>query len=234
MTCNFTPTNQQLQELKTWLKAEEDLSQSGFFCNWDTIEKAFKKSCLIVFIYNNEIVGFLSWSTFSAPYVYIDIMEIHPNHRKKGFGKRMFEACEIYFKNKEFLAMILCCEPRESEAFWRKMCFTKFPPTGYTQPDLKYYKPLIEVNELIDSYLDIDDKLELWDVEPYEIYNVPPRWTWLVNKNSPPILQPCNGDWNLRLTKNGVIIKEDKVKYFSDDYGALSGEFLSIDTKNYF
>jgi hypothetical protein len=64
------------------------------------------------------------------------------------------------------------------------------------------------------------NRLELWDVEPHLADRRNPRWCWNIEledgKLIPPIIQVCNDNWNLRWTKNGQIIKQDKVKYFAD------------------
>ena len=233
MIINSEPNIRQLNELETWLKQEFDTSKEGFYCNWNTIQKSFKRNQLITCSINDEIVGFISWSTNSKrQYVDIDIFEIHPKFRQLGYGKRLYQLGETYFKSKDFKAVILFCEPRESEPFWRKMNFIKFPPRGYSESDLYYYRPLIEVNLPVDEAT--DNKLELWDMQPYAINGKRPKWIWDINSNSQPVLHPCNGDWNLRLTKKGVVLKEDRVKCFDNTEDILLGPLLYLDTRKYF
>ncbi|PKP51210.1 MAG: hypothetical protein CVT92_13290 [Bacteroidetes bacterium HGW-Bacteroidetes-1] len=99
------------------------------------------------------------------------------------------------------------------------MGFIKFPTRGYSESELTFFRPLIEVTKSNGNPDDFN-KLELWDVEPYQSTNNSPRWIWNLelsnNKLEKPIIQPCNVNWNLRWTKNGKIVREDKVKYFSD------------------
>jgi hypothetical protein len=128
----------------------------------------------------------------------------------------------------------LFCAPIESEKFWKKMDFIKFPDRGYSESELTYYKPLIEIQQTTKN--NSDNKIELWNVEPYQIKNHEPKWTWEINSNLDklllPIIQPCNCNWNLRLTKNGKQIKEDKVKYFSDKNRIEYSPFLLITELN--
>ena len=233
MKINNAPNIHQLNELEGWLKSEYDNTKEGFYCNWDTIKKSYQRQQLITCSTDAGIVGFVSWSTgCENGYVEIDIFEKHPNFRKRGYGKQLYKLAETYFKSEGFKVIILFCEPRESEPFWRKMNFIKFPLRGYSESDLYHYKPLVEVNQNVTEAT--DDKLELWDMQPYAINGKKPRWVWHVNSNSEPVIQPCNGDWNLRLTKSGVIIKEDRVKNFDNAEDILLGPLLYLDTKKYF
>ncbi|OJV54282.1 MAG: hypothetical protein BGO31_13105 [Bacteroidetes bacterium 43-16] len=134
---------------------------------------------------------------------------------------------EEYFRSEGFIAITLFCDPVESEAFWVKMGFTKFPFPYYAGSELSYYKPL--QNVCVTTNDKPKDRLELWDVEPYQIDNSQPIWTWEVNENMPAILSPSYADWHLRLTIDGMIVKEDKVKYFNEDIESIIGPFLYLE-----
>lgn len=213
---NTEPTQFDLEKIKKWLIEEDREFNEGFYCNWTIIEKAFKKKELVTLDFKDTPIGFLVWSKGEI-YVEIDILEIKPKHRKKGVGQFFFETISEYFKLQGFLAIKLFCSPRESEKFWKKMEFIKFPKRGYSESDLTYFKPLIEIQKSTNNG-QAENKIELWDVEPYQTNKNSPKWTWEVeiinDKLVLPIIQPCNYDWNLKWTKNGETIKEDKVKYF--------------------
>ncbi|REC59495.1 hypothetical protein DRF65_25780 [Chryseobacterium pennae] len=233
MIINIEPNIQQLNEVKGWLKREFDISKEGFYCNWNTIEKSYQRQQLITCTTDDGIVGFISWAASNDNgYVEIDIFEIHPNFRKMWYGKKLYELAELYFKSKGFKAVILYCEPRESEAFWKKMNFIKFPSRGYSESDLYHYKPLIDVNKNVE--LVHENKLELWEMQSCEINNNKPKWSWIISRHTPPVLQPCHGDWYLRLTKDGVVVKENSVKNFDNNEEVLLDPFLYIDTSKYF
>jgi len=227
MNLNVNPNSKQLEEIKFWLIEEYEKFNQGFYCNWNVIESAFNRKQFFSFEIKRQIIGFISWTAYSNPYVVIDTMEIHPNFRKKGFGKILYQKAENYFRQQNYIAIQLFCSPKESEKFWKKMKFTKFPETGYSEPELSYYKPLIEINKPINK--EANNKLELWDLEPYEIKEQKPKWTWEIKENQKPILQPYNANWNLRLTLNGKIEKENKVKYFSPKREIEIGPFLFIE-----
>ena len=216
MEINITPTQFDLEKIEEWLIEEEREFNEGFYCNWNIIEKAFNKGELITLSLKEKPIGFLVWSKGEI-YAEIDILEIKPDLRKRGIGEAFFEQISEYFKQKGFLVIKLFCSPRESEKFWKNMGFIKFPDREYSESDLTYFKPLIKTQSTSVNQKN-DNKLELWDVEPYQKNSNQPKWTWNVELNNGkllfPIIQPCNCNWNLKWTKNGETIREDKVKYF--------------------
>jgi hypothetical protein len=222
-------TENQLNEIKIWLKSEldESINDSGFYYNWDIIEKAKNENEVFIIKNETEVIGFLVW-TAKEIYVEIDIFEIKPSHRKNGIGAHFFnEVCKYWRKN-NYSAVKLFCEPKESEKFWKKMNFIRFPDIRYSIPKLTYYKPLIKVNETT-TEIDSQNKLELWNVEPHDVRNNSPKWSWNIDtENFIPILNPCNSNWYIRWTKNGQIVNENKVKRFSKNVEIEFGNFIYI------
>ena len=135
---NLSPSQSDLRTIKNWLSEENEKFNEGFYCNWDIIEYSFHRNELISFELNKEIIGFVVWSQYEF-YIEIDIMEIHYSLRNKGLGKLFFEKVSDVFKEKKALALKLFCRPRDSEHFWRKMGFIKFPIRGYSESDLTFY-----------------------------------------------------------------------------------------------
>jgi len=213
---NTFPTDFNLEEIKKWLIEEDEKSNEGFYCNWIVIEKAFKNKRLVTLDFKESPIGFLVWSRGEIC-VSIDILEIKPKYRKKGIGKVFVELILEHFKQKGFMVTKLYCSPRKSERFWKKIGFTKFPNRGCSESDLTYFKPLIKI-QTISKKEHTENVVELWDVEPSLKNDYLPKWTWNIEiKNDKlvlPIIQPCNYNWNLRWTKDGKIVIEDKVKYF--------------------
>mgnify|MGYP000238790510 CR=1 FL=1 len=210
------PSPDNLNLIENWLLEEEQESNEGFYCNWNIIENAFHEKRFLTLTYNDEPIGFCAWSQ-GGIHVEIDILEIKPNFRNKGLGRKFFEKISNYFKQKGDLAITLFCSPRESENFWVKMGLIKFPQMRQSDSRLYYYKTLIETLTC-NKNIKTKNKIELWNVEPHKKDLNKPIWTWnieLVDENLElPIIQPCNYEWNIRWTKNGEIIKEHKVKYF--------------------
>jgi len=229
----FSPNQSDLKEIEKWLINEDKNSNEGFYCNWSIIEKAFRNKKLLTLNYENSAIGFLVWSKGEI-YAEIDIIEIKAEKRNNGIGKHFFERISDFFREEGFLAIKLFCSPIESEKFWKKMDFIKFPNRGYSESELTYYKPLIENQHT--SGNNSQNKIELWNVEPYQIKNHEPKWTWEIksekNKLLLPIIQPCNFDWNLRWAKNGKKVREDKVKYFSENKRIEYSPFVLITELN--
>lgn len=221
------PNSEQLAEIKKFLFEEDKFNNDGFYCNWNIIEKSFNENRLFTFEVEETIIGFLTWTDYEEKYVAIDIMEINPKFRNKGFGKVLYYKAEEYFKTRDYLAIKLFCSPEISEMFWKKMEFIKFPNRGYSEPELTYYKPLIKTKKISETSK-LTNKIELWDLEPYQIKEQIANWTWNIEDNKYPIFIPCNSNWNLRLTKNGQLVKEDKVKYFNKNKDNEIGPFLYL------
>tara|TARA_R110002124_G_scaffold248646_1_gene413761 strand:+ start:123 stop:845 length:723 start_codon:yes stop_codon:yes gene_type:complete len=229
------PDKNELEFLKKWLSVEYKKYGTGFFCNWNIIKKSFSENRLIIFQEDKSPIGFIVWRK-SKIYVDIDIMEIHPEKRKLGLGKIFYHILQNFFLDQEFKAFKLFCDPSESEIFWRKMGFIDFPETGYVQHDLTLYKPIIDIAKCR-SDLDIITKLELWNTEPHQSKFTKPMWTWDLHSNTTefekPIFSPCNPNWMIRLTIDGHVIKEGKVKYFQLKDQILFDPFIYIDKPNF-
>ena len=227
---DFSPSKIDLKKIEDWLIQERKIYDDGFYCNWNIIKNSFERNGLISLKLNETPIGFVVWRQYDF-FIEIDIMEIHYDYRRKGLGRIFFETISEAYKAKGVLAIELFCEPRVSEHFWRKMGFIQFPIRGYSESDLTFYKPLIEVCETTETPNELN-KIELWDVEPYQSKKKTPRWCWDVKtqegKLVNPIIQACNMNWNIRWTKNGKIEKESKVKYFSEDNPIDFSPFIYI------
>lgn len=228
---NLTPTESDFKNIEVWLLDEYNSLNEGFYCNWSTIEKAYNNKKIVTINLFDEPVGFIVWTQDEIT-AEIDIFEIKPDQRGKGIGKYFHNQFSEYLKLQKFIVIKLFCSPRTSENFWKNLGFIKFPERDYEESDLTYYKPLIEVLATADKIT--EHKIELWDVEPHQIENKLPKWTWYVEltagKLIKPIIQPCDYKWNLRWSKNGTIIKEGKIKHFSTDKNRIEySPFLYID-----
>ena len=228
---DIEPKKQDIDEILNWLKEEKKHSRDSFYNNKGIIENAFEKGNSIVFKQGNKNVGLAIWHNTKEFQIDIDIFVIHPNYRGQGFGHFYYNEVLIFFRNKDFKVIKLFCCPSTSESFWKKMGFIKFPECGYTEHELTYYMVLVDTASI--EYKSAKDKVELWDVDPYESENKKPKWTWYVEMKdgvlSHPIIQQCNCNWNLRWSRNGHVLREEKVKYFTNkDYELYCSSFLYI------
>ena len=229
------PKQEDINEILAWLKEEKenDINKQGFYNNKDIIIDSFESGNTIIFKHENENIGLLVWSEYSGILIDIDIFVIHPSYRGKGYGELYYKASLEYFRKKGFKVIKLFCQPETSESFWKKMGLIKYPDCGYFEHELTYYTP-ITYTASTTAYAVDTDKIELWDVEPNHAEEKQPRWIWYVkfdgNKLLLPIIHPCNCDWNLRWSRNGTVLKEEKVKYFTDKYLELyKSGFLYIE-----
>ena len=225
------PRKEDIKEILVWLKKESDINGDGFYNNKNIIDKSYQSGNTIVLKHGGVNVGLVTW-TSGEIHVNIDIFVIDPACRGQGFGNFFFKAILEHFRNEGFKALKLFCKPRASEHFWRKMGLMKLPYVGRSEHELTYYGILVETasNTLIWNA----DKMELWDVEPYEAEGKLPKWVWYIEKQNEelmyPIIQPCDCNWNLRWSRNSQVIMENKVKYFTDKYYELYFyPFLFID-----
>lgn len=226
-----SPEEKEFEEIMSWLHQEwmGTGTGSGFYSNRNLLEEAFEKGKLITFKKDNRPVGFIIWSEHrdnSQLYIELDIMAIHPDYRRMGIGGKFYKLAENYFFEQEAIAVKLFCDPVESELFWKAMGFQKFP-TGLDEPSLTYYKSLIKRS---DSSIEGGmNKLELWDLVSFRAPKIKPKWIWNVDDDFEAIIQPCSGDWCLRLTLNNKIVKESMVKRFTSKKDVLRvGSFLYI------
>lgn len=227
------PKRRDIKNILSWLKKEKETDKFGygFYNNKSVILDSFKFGKAIVLKYNNKSIGLITWCDDDI-LLNIDIFVIHPDYRRKGFGEYFYRTVSNYFKSKGFKVVKLFCEPKSSEKFWKKIGLVKLYDCGYTEHELTYYDVLVDIAS--SENISNGDKIELWDVEPYESAEISPRWTWFVeicgDRLTLPIVHPCNCNWNLRWSRNGVVLKEEKVKYFTNkDFELFRCKFLYIE-----
>lgn len=228
---DIAPKEQDIEEILVWLKRERDRNGEGFYNNKNIILESFQRGNVIVLKHRGKNIGMAVWSEDDI-HVNIDIFVINPLFHSQGYGSFFYKAISEYFRTEGFKAVKLFCEPRTSERFWIKMGLNKLPDCGYTEHELTYYVILVDTASIIN--IRNADKIELWDVEPYKAARKEPKWTWYIETQNGdlmhPIIQPCNQDWNLRWCRNSQVLKEEKIKYFTDEaYELYRSKFLYID-----
>lgn len=222
------PAKQDIEEILIWLKDEKKRNGVSFYNNKNIIEQS-KNS--IVFKQGRKNIGLVIWNSIDEIRIDIEIFVIHPDYRNQGFGRFFYNEILRFFRSKGFKVIKLFCSPPTSELFWKKMGLIKLPECGRTEHELSYYMILVDTASI--ERISMTDKIELWDVEPYEVEEKRPKWTWYVEIKdgalSYPIIQPCNCNWNLRWSRNGKVIREAKVKYFTNkDFELYCYPFLYI------
>jgi len=114
-------TEQDLEFIKMWLKQEQIDTEEGFFPNWNIIEKVYQNNRLIVLIINDSACGFAVCRKSG-----IDILEIHPDFRKRGYGRFLVQYIIDKAYEDDLSVVRIECEPETSIPFWKKMGFTVY------------------------------------------------------------------------------------------------------------
>ena len=110
------------EEMCRWLDQERVEDQSGFYFQKEALAESLAAGEMFCGVLNGSAIAFATFSIKSSGY--IDIMEVHPEHRRRGFGKEL----ALFVINHLFVSgmssIYVTCAPRESEFFWRSIGFT--------------------------------------------------------------------------------------------------------------
>ena len=227
VSISLNPPLKSLNEIEEWLIDEDKKTKQGFYCNWKIIKKSFEEKNFAVISVNNSAVGFITWNE-SELVGTIDICEIKPTERGKGYLKILFTEVCAFFLKKNIVALSLECAPASSEVVWRKLGFIEFPemPKLGIYSDYgnkKLYKVLISNVYENEEIIEGSETIELWNVEPHANDSIAPIWkaqiSFQPNKNKLQkwIIFPCKSDWRIRWRKGNEIYKVCKVKHFQSE-----------------
>jgi GNAT superfamily N-acetyltransferase len=213
---NINPSDKEMRQIKQFLLQEVTDHKEGFYFNWHLIKDAYADQRLFSFHMEDECVGFVDWRENTIS-VEIDRFVIKREYRKIGLGTIFISRLMTYWRERKKAAVTLYSEPKTSAGFWRCLKFIQFPISDrWTK--LYFYKNLLPVKEVIKTTYS-ENKVELWDVDPIDVKDHIPKWTWRLEAAANPtfILQPCSSSWNVRITKDGEIAAEGKVGRVSDE-----------------
>ncbi len=231
---SFNPTEEQITEVENWLIEEKKTSDEGFYCNWEIICNSYQKQECAILISNHKVIGFGTWSIFDQTSK-LDLVEIHPKFRQKGFGELIINEIIKVLSKQNIFAINADCINEKSENLLRKHGFEQFPSHELWDAENKnMFKVVIPNLKTSEQKIEAGNCIELWDVEPHMKKGKKPKWIWnLTLKNNTnilvePIVIPCIGDWNIRWTKNNQLIKEHKVKYFMKEEIRF-GKFMKLE-----
>jgi GNAT superfamily N-acetyltransferase len=115
-------TEQLLSEIEAWLDEEQrqynsgERDQNGFRCNWDSTVAAWSRggAKVDVLMVDGKAIGFLSDT---------DILEIHPDHRARGYGRLLSEHMLKRAYNEGFCVVEIQIAPETAEPFWVRQGF---------------------------------------------------------------------------------------------------------------
>lgn len=222
---SFKPTLKSFREIETWLIKEYNKTKQGFYCNWNIIEDSYQNNRLGVISVKNKAVGFIAWRESDLVAI-IQICEIKPSERGKGYLRTFFYELSSYFLDKNIIAISLECAPPTSEPVWKRLGFKDFPESPkfglYAIENKELYKLLVS-DCLGKEIFNNDEIIELWNREPHETDDIDPIWTLPVlfktdsTKLINWIIMPCKPDWRIRWRKGNIVYKDSKVKYFHSE-----------------
>lgn len=117
-------TPAQAETVIRWLKKEwvGDPDGGGFYHNRSIIRQAARNGEMTCLLAGETIVGFAVF-TFGRSRAKIDIFEIRPGYRGRGFGHHLAVHIVQMLVSQGASRVELECAPRSSEAFWRTLGF---------------------------------------------------------------------------------------------------------------
>ena len=116
------PIDEHRAQVLEWLLDEHREHGTGFYCNRGVIERGFRNSSGHCLVLDGYAIAFALVNCFDTEAV-IDIMEVHPRHRRCGHGRLFTKHVLQYFSREGAKSVEVECTPETSEPFWRAMGF---------------------------------------------------------------------------------------------------------------
>lgn len=228
----YSVTEQHLKEIEEWLSDEQNESVSPIYNHWDFISAKQKMKQMMCLKVNETVIGFVTWiSDFNYPLQSIEYLAICDKYQRKGYGRLLVNSCFGLFIEKEIKVVKLQSATEESDIFWEKMGFERYPKE-YSN-NKYHYKFIVDYQKCI-SENKADEVIEIWDTYCSDV-NILPSYTFeiLYENNSSrlkiPIIMLCDDSWRIRWCKKGKILKDSLIKRFHKNGLFALGEILIID-----
>lgn len=229
------PTSRHLEDIKKWLKEEEEEFGNSFICNWEIIEECFSEKRMIITANKDCADAFFIWSD-GEKVVQCLIAVVKPALRAQGLGSKFInEVLKILRQDFGVWAVELQCKPLQSESFWRQNSFIDYPAKHPIRNEYgtHLYKNLFQEEKSIESKLQ-PVLLEIWCREPFGVSDKDEpdfQFTTTLKKESkifPAIVFPVSNDWTVKIKINGETINKGKVKYVLPHNSRREG-FITLD-----
>jgi GNAT superfamily N-acetyltransferase len=123
-----SPTDDHMNQLASWLRAEKVDTGEGFYDNWDTIQLAHSKGEIHVIEQDNTAVALLVFY-LSKQYAGMEILSVHPAKRRSGIGigKYLAKSFMETARAGGIKKLRIQSQPTTSEPFWKKLGFSENP-----------------------------------------------------------------------------------------------------------
>lgn len=124
-----TASHAHLATIRVWLKEEWDAQHSGFYCNWSIIERVVNRGDGICALYGGSPIGFVLFS-HSGEWGEICIVEVHPDHRRRGVARLLMAAAEARLRQLGAKYIDVDCTSGSGEALCRALGFDEVDSGG--------------------------------------------------------------------------------------------------------
>ena len=214
-------TDDDLNEILKWLKAQEDNDIEGtFYCNRNLTISEHEEGRLIVYVNpkTNLAIGY-QWGGLITP----GIIEIHNEFRGQGIGKQLvdFRINEARAKRKTILK--IQCTPTSSIPFWEHMGFTLSVNMENTAYMLLNYKNELPPNcPQCSVRISFFPEKKKWEKDTTAEKTFTPEAVYSVHENKVYLSERVshydsshkfNHDLVISISVNGVNLYLDKAKY---------------------
>lgn len=108
LSIHLHPSRSVLESFLPALKNEYGETGSGIYGNWDVITKRQKNDNCFTLLCDGKPIGFLTWYR-EEKVTTLEIMWLHPDYRKLGFGFRFQGIIEKEFRKRGDVALSLFC-----------------------------------------------------------------------------------------------------------------------------
>ncbi len=226
-------TEQHLKEIEEWLSEKQNESVSPIYNHWDFISAKQKTNQMMCLKVDGSIIGFITWiSDFSYPLQSIEYLVICDKFQDKGYGRILANSCFDLFREKGVKVVKLQSATEESDIFWKKMGFKRYPKE---YDNSKYhYKFIVDPQKNILANMAADEVIEVWDTYSSD-ENILPSYTFEIayetdsNILKTPIIMLCDDTWRMRWRRKNTILKDCKIKHFYKNGEFALYEILIID-----
>lgn len=223
------------KEIDSWLKDEDKESNTGFYSQIEIIKHRFHTQKSYLAYVGGEIVGFATYSVFEN-IATIEIFEIKPDKRHKGYGNSFVRKLILIFKKEGCSAIVLRSIDKLSDSFWRKLGFNDISGLKIRGPGFTHYLPFANGGEsaMVKGQKQISIIVEILDMISINASHENPVFRWTLDTSHPEVVQPVDFEWTIRVYEDNKEIYCNLIKRLDHEKcRVLFGSILVItDIKN--
>lgn len=228
----YSVTEQHLKEIEEWLSDKQNESVSPIYSHWDFISAKQRTGQMMCLKVDGTIIGFITWiSDFDHPLQSIEYLVICDKFQGKGYGRLLTNSCLDLFRKKGLKVVRLQSATEESDLFWEKMGFKRYPKE-YDSHEY-HYKFIVDTQKRV-SESSTDEVIEIWDTYSSDVNILPSYIFEIVYETDStilktPVIMLCDRTWRMRWRRKDTILKDCKIKQFYRNGELALYEILIID-----